>query len=175
MFDKVGRVVDHAWHQHHTRRQLCFLPHPPLMLVPHVGGLAGIGLCLHPRIKSMMCSSGRSIERRRSDCRLLPSALVRRTDQPRLSDRPARRQPRRDAGGIRCVKRGGARAHAEPSLVRGSGHLAMRCGDCLGRSNWPSPGHRGRDRRQGSIPYCSPVAALHSARSALAAAPISKQ
>jgi NADPH:quinone reductase-like Zn-dependent oxidoreductase len=40
----------------------------------------------------------------RSDCRLLSSAMVWRTDQARLLDRPARRQSRRDAGGIRGLQ-----------------------------------------------------------------------
>jgi hypothetical protein len=40
----------------------------------------------------------------RSDCRLLSSALVWRTDQARLLDRPARRQSRRSAGRIRGLQ-----------------------------------------------------------------------
>ena len=47
MFDKVGSVADDARHQHLARRQLRLLPHAPLMLVPHVAGLEGIGLRLH--------------------------------------------------------------------------------------------------------------------------------
>ena len=47
VFDKVGGMADDAGHQHLARRQLCLLPHAPLMLVPHVGGLEGIGLRLH--------------------------------------------------------------------------------------------------------------------------------
>ena len=81
---------------------------------------------------------------RRPGCRLLSSALVWRTDQARIPDRPARRQSRRDAGGIRGVERGGAGARAEPPLLRGSRDLAMRCGDRLGRSDRPSPGYRRR-------------------------------
>ena len=40
----------------------------------------------------------------RSDCRMLSSALVWRTDQARLLERPARRQSRRHAGGIRSLQ-----------------------------------------------------------------------
>jgi len=47
VFDKVGGMADDARHQHLARRQLCLLPHAPLMLVPHVAGLEGIGLRLH--------------------------------------------------------------------------------------------------------------------------------
>ena len=47
VFDKVGSVADDARHQHLARRQLRLLPHAPLMLVPHVAGLEGIGLRLH--------------------------------------------------------------------------------------------------------------------------------
>ena len=53
----------------------------------------------------------------RPDCRLFPSAVVWRTDQARLPDRPAWRQLRRDAGRVRSVERGGARSLAEPSLL----------------------------------------------------------
>jgi NADPH:quinone reductase-like Zn-dependent oxidoreductase len=64
--------------------------------------------------------------------RLLPSALVRRTDQAGLPDRPARRQPGRHAGGICGRQRGSRRRYAEPPLVRGSVDLAVRRGDRLG-------------------------------------------
>ena len=63
VFDKVGGMADDTWHKHLARGQLRLLPHPPLMLVPHIGGLEGIGLCLYPEDQMMMCSSGRSIER----------------------------------------------------------------------------------------------------------------
>jgi len=47
VLDKVGSMADDAWHQHLACRQLCLLPYAPLMLVPHVGSLEGIGLRLH--------------------------------------------------------------------------------------------------------------------------------
>ena len=78
----------------------------------------------------------------RPDCRLLSSALVWRTDQARLLDRPARRQSRRNAGGIRGLQRGSARASAKPPVLRGSRHLALRRSDRLGSTDRPSPGHR---------------------------------
>ena len=80
----------------------------------------------------------------RPNCRLLPPAVVRRADQARLSDRPARCQPRRDAGGIRGFKRGGARTPAEPPLLRGGRDFALRGGDRLGGADGPSAGDRRR-------------------------------
>ena len=47
MFDKVGGMADDARHQHLARWEFCLLPYAPLMLVPHVGSLEGIGLRLH--------------------------------------------------------------------------------------------------------------------------------
>ena len=47
VLDKVGGVADDTRHQHLARRQFCILPHPPFVLVPHIGGLEGIGLRLH--------------------------------------------------------------------------------------------------------------------------------
>jgi hypothetical protein len=44
VFDKVGGVAHDTRHQHLARWQLRLLPHTPLMLVPHVAGLEGIGL-----------------------------------------------------------------------------------------------------------------------------------
>jgi len=55
-----------------------------------------------------------------------------------LSDRPAWRQPRRDAVGIRCVERGSSRACAEPPLLRGGGDPA-----CAAVTAWVAlTGHR---------------------------------
>ena len=47
VLDEVGGMADDTRHQHLTRRQSGVLPHPPFMLVPHIGGLEGIGLRLH--------------------------------------------------------------------------------------------------------------------------------
>jgi hypothetical protein len=47
VLDEVGGVADHTRHQHLARRQFCVLPHPPFVLVPHIGGLEGIVLRLH--------------------------------------------------------------------------------------------------------------------------------
>jgi NADPH:quinone reductase-like Zn-dependent oxidoreductase len=44
-------------------------------------------------------------------------ALVWRTDQARLPDRPARRQSRRNVGGLCGVERGSSRAHTKPPLL----------------------------------------------------------
>ena len=44
VLDKICGMADDAWHQHLAGRQLRLLPHAPLMLVPHVAGLEGIGL-----------------------------------------------------------------------------------------------------------------------------------
>ena len=76
------------------------------------------------------------------ECRLLPPTLVRRADQARLLDRPARRQSRWDARRIRRVERG-AVARAEPPLLRRSRDVAVCRGDRLGRSDRPSPSYRG--------------------------------
>src|SRR6516165_1616361 len=47
VLDEVGGMADDAGHQHLARRQLRGLPNAPFMLVPHIGGLEGIGLRLH--------------------------------------------------------------------------------------------------------------------------------
>jgi hypothetical protein len=47
VLDEVGGVADDTRHQHLARRQFRGLPDAPLMLVPHIGGLEGIGLRLH--------------------------------------------------------------------------------------------------------------------------------
>ena len=47
VLDKVGGMADDARHQHFADQQLRLLPHAPLMLVPHVGGVEGIGVRLH--------------------------------------------------------------------------------------------------------------------------------
>ena len=47
VLDKVGSVAHDPRHQHLARRQLRLLPHAPLMLVPNIAGLEGIGLRLH--------------------------------------------------------------------------------------------------------------------------------
>jgi hypothetical protein len=60
MLDKVGGMADDTWHQHVARRQLRLLPHAPLMLVPHVARLEGIGLRLHLEDQVDDGSSGRS-------------------------------------------------------------------------------------------------------------------
>ena len=45
--EKVGGMADDAWHQHLAQRDFCVLPYSPLMLVPQVGGVEGIGVRLH--------------------------------------------------------------------------------------------------------------------------------
>ena len=60
VLDEFGGMADDTRHQHLARRQLRGLPDAPLMLVPHVGGLEGIVCAFTPRIRSMMCASGRS-------------------------------------------------------------------------------------------------------------------
>src|SRR6266404_1161827 len=47
VLDEVGGVADHTRHQHLARRLFGVLPHPPFVLVAHIGGLEGIGLRLH--------------------------------------------------------------------------------------------------------------------------------
>src|SRR5215471_147672 len=48
VLDEVRGMADDTRHQHLARRQFRGLPDAPLMLVPHIGGLEGIGLRFNP-------------------------------------------------------------------------------------------------------------------------------
>jgi len=74
----------------------------------------------------------------RPDCGLLSSALVWRTDQARLLDRPARRQSRRNAGGICGLQSTSSRASAKRPVFEEAATLP-----CAAVTAWVAlTGHR---------------------------------
>ena len=81
--------------------------------------------------------------------------------KPGLPDRPARRQSRWGAGGIRGLQRRGGRGSAKSPVLRGSRDVAVRCGDRLGGADGASSGYRGRHSPyagfRGCVGLCSAI------------------